>query len=63
MSEIVLQDVSVLFTSGKNEVVALHHANATFGDGINVIVGPSGCGKTTLLKIILGLVEYEGEIL
>lgn len=63
MSEIVLQDVSVLFTSGKNEVVALHHANATFGDGINVIVGPSGCGKTTLLKTILGLVEYEGEIL
>jgi ABC-type glutathione transport system ATPase component len=27
------------------------------------LVGPSGCGKTTLGRCILGLVNYEGEIL
>lgn len=28
-----------------------------------VIIGPSGCGKTTLLKVIMGLLDYEGEII
>ncbi|MCS7121803.1 MAG: ABC transporter ATP-binding protein [Archaeoglobaceae archaeon] len=27
------------------------------------ILGPSGCGKTTLLRIIAGLEDYEGEVL
>lgn len=27
------------------------------------ILGPSGCGKTTLLRIIAGFEEYEGEVL
>ncbi|MDR2258296.1 MAG: ATP-binding cassette domain-containing protein, partial [Treponema sp.] len=27
------------------------------------LVGPSGCGKTTLGRCILGLINYEGEIL
>ncbi|MBC7117032.1 MAG: ABC transporter ATP-binding protein [Pseudothermotoga sp.] len=26
------------------------------------VLGPSGCGKTTLLKAILGLVNYTGEV-
>ncbi|WP_448516165.1 ABC transporter ATP-binding protein [Pseudothermotoga sp.] len=26
------------------------------------VLGPSGCGKTTLLKAILGLVDYTGEV-
>jgi NitT/TauT family transport system ATP-binding protein len=26
------------------------------------LVGPSGCGKTTLLKILAGLHDYEGEV-
>lgn len=27
------------------------------------ILGPSGCGKTTLLRIIAGFEDYEGEVL
>jgi len=30
---------------------------------IVAVLGPSGCGKTTLLKAILGLVDYTGEVL
>jgi len=26
------------------------------------LVGPSGCGKTTMLKILAGLHDYEGEV-
>lgn len=29
---------------------------------IVAVLGPSGCGKTTLLKAILGLVNYSGEV-
>ncbi|WP_244261567.1 ABC transporter ATP-binding protein [Thermotoga petrophila] len=27
------------------------------------LVGPSGCGKTTIVKAILGLIPYEGNVL
>jgi ABC-type Fe3+/spermidine/putrescine transport system ATPase subunit len=27
------------------------------------VLGPSGCGKTTLLRVIAGFVDYEGELL
>ena len=27
-----------------------------------VILGPSGCGKTTLLRLIMGLEDYEGRV-
>ncbi|GHC06628.1 ATP-binding cassette domain-containing protein [Cerasicoccus arenae] len=29
---------------------------------LNAVVGPSGCGKTTLVKSLLGLVDYEGAV-
>lgn len=28
----------------------------------NILFGPNGCGKTTLVKAILGLIDYTGEI-
>lgn len=47
----------------KKEVAALNGFSASFGNGsFNCILGPSGCGKTTLLKSIIGTVDYQGSI-
>jgi zinc transport system ATP-binding protein len=54
----------------KNVSVTLDHNTIVRGvsfvieDGQNIaIIGPNGSGKTVLLKAILGLVAYEGEII
>lgn len=54
--DIQVNDVSKIYGTGENEVVALCHANMTIhsGDFIS-IMGPSGSGKSTLLHIISGL--------
>jgi ABC-type glutathione transport system ATPase component len=42
----------------------LNNVNLEIGRGeIFGLVGESGCGKSTLAKCILGLIEYEGEII
>ncbi|SDF62918.1 ABC transporter ATP-binding protein [Sporolituus thermophilus] len=64
-AKLLIDDVSKVFSDGKNEVTAL--ANTSFAVRPNefiTILGPSGCGKSTILKIIAGLEEpSSGRVL
>jgi NitT/TauT family transport system ATP-binding protein len=67
MAKLVVQNVSKVFTSGKDgqEVEALAGIDLEVKEGeFFSIVGPSGCGKSTLLYIIGGFIQpSEGKIL
>ena len=46
-----------------DKVPALEHVNLTIYDKDFVgIIGPNGGGKSTLVKAIMGVVPYSGEI-
>jgi putative ABC transport system ATP-binding protein len=59
-----LEGVRKVYPNGDEEVVALHHASLTLGDGeIVALVGPSGSGKTTLCSIAGGILSpTEGRV-
>lgn len=53
---IKINDVSKVYGTNENQVVALNHASMTIHEGDFIsIMGPSGSGKSTLLHIISGL--------
>ena len=63
MPEIKLKNLYCYYGKGKNENLVISDMTASFPNGkISVIMGPAGCGKTTLLKSMLGLMEYDGDI-
>ncbi len=63
MADIELKELYCYYGKGKKENLVIEDMTEHFPSGkISVIMGPSGCGKTTLLKSILGLMEYDGDI-
>ena len=53
MAEIVMEDVSKVYSDG---TTAVSNLNLEIADGeFIVLVGPSGCGKTTALRMVAGL--------
>jgi len=61
MARIELKNVSCSYDGGKT--YALKNVDmAMEKEGRYSLLGPSGCGKTTLLKIIAGLLDYEGSV-
>lgn len=64
MPYIKLDELYCFYKKGKEENLVISDLSAYFPNHkINVILGPSGCGKTTLLRSILGLQDYDGDIL
>ena len=64
MTEIIICNVSKVFSSSGHEVTALQNINCTLPQGSFVcLLGPSGCGKSTLLNAIAGFSPpTSGEI-
>ncbi len=61
MARVELKNVSCSYDGGKT--YALKNVDmAMEKEGRYSLLGPSGCGKTTLLKIIAGLLDYEGDV-
>ena len=59
MSDLVSQNLNMIFKSPKGETVhALKALNFTIKKGeLLTVLGPSGCGKTTLLNIAAGFIR------
>ncbi|MFF2957900.1 ABC transporter ATP-binding protein [Streptomyces sp. NPDC057963] len=53
-------DLSKVYGSGDNRVVALNRVNASFREGeFTAIMGPSGSGKSTLMHCSAGLDSFD----
>ncbi|MDR2088624.1 MAG: ABC transporter ATP-binding protein [Clostridiales Family XIII bacterium] len=61
MGRIEIQDLSLVYRSGREKFLALDNINTKIDDGEFVcIVGSSGCGKSTLLGVLEGLLTPTG---
>jgi multiple sugar transport system ATP-binding protein len=64
MGQVTLEDVTKVYRSSNEEVVAVSDLDLSVDDGeFLVLVGPSGCGKSTTLRMIAGLESItEGTV-
>jgi len=55
----IFEDIRVV--RGGNEI--LRGVGGAFRSGaMHAVVGPSGCGKTTLLRALIGMIPFEGQV-
>lgn len=63
MVEILLRNVSKIYNIGIKKSIIFSNINYELtSDNIYFLVGSNGTGKTTLIKCILNLTRYNGEI-
>lgn len=65
MSRIVVEQLSVDYSSDKTRTTAVEGITFSLDDGeIIGLTGPSGCGKSTLLHVLSGIItDYRGMVL
>lgn len=62
MDEVLLEVKNLSVVLGKEKIIDNLSFQATEGETITIL-GPNGAGKTILVKTLLGLLPYEGEII
>ncbi|MCX7784322.1 MAG: ABC transporter ATP-binding protein [Meiothermus sp.] len=63
MTRVVLQELSKSFLRGQEEKKVLERLSFALEPGqFLAVLGPSRCGKTTLLHILAGLEDYQGQL-
>jgi NitT/TauT family transport system ATP-binding protein len=63
LGSLSLRGISKHYRSRGSTVEAVREASFEISSGEVVsLLGPSGCGKSTILKIVAGLLPYEGEV-
>lgn len=61
MKLVEIKNISKIYHTKKNEILALKDISFSINDGDFIaIVGPSGCGKSTILSILCGLENKSG---
>ena len=63
MQKLCVENLTKIYEGKNGPVKAVDNVSFSIEEGdFTVIVGPSGCGKTTIMKLLLGLEDFEGSV-